>query len=560
MNSRRTAEDTTLSNEDALFRQSDKSATATDAQNTKDRVGSINLFELECQSYEALLAYSTELADLGFPFSKAYIDRVERFRKALTFIKSFRNQLRITVAGESRVGKTTLTRELESFFLRWSKTDSQLNVENEQAPSGKNFPGIVFAEASPVNIAGSAIESIGMVDPEHLASDLHIVVLSVERPLTGTELSYIDSLLHDWGRNVIVLLNKIDLESTRNTRIIEDRIKESLRPVIDRGQGRPYSGVILGVYLVSEQFPETLSEFSRTLLGMFGTSIVPNVKRRSLHRLTGLLRGIFRDEVERLKFRISCERVGTNQEIFEIEQEAEQVRGAAKVSIGDLSLFGRCVAGARECIDSMVWWRGGSRQKTTDAFIRLVEELESEIVARFDRAAQLMASKSHRYAVNRTGHVEESAKRLASVFQESKVSVERVVEEARRRQFVTNGIFLLVGGSITHFVLKGEYRPAMALVVAGWVNFMFDQSRPRLLSKISRIIGEAQNVYIDTVNSLIYHTYDEGVSLALADKNRQLLRQQNLQDKLKQVEMLVLGNTTSADYLRSCASRVPSKV
>jgi hypothetical protein len=549
MNSRRSAEHSPLSNGDSFQGGVVAARQGPGARKGQDRLGGVDLFELECQSYEALLAYSTELVDLGLPFSKAYIDRVECFRKALLFIKAFRAELRVTVAGESRVGKSTLTRELERFFDQWSKQDTCRDVDTEdrqssgikQAAPGKVFPGIVFVEASPVNTAGSAVDGVGLIEPDHLVSDLHIVVLSVERPLTGTELTYIDSLLHDWGRNVIILINKIDLESARNIRLTEERIKESLRTVVDRGQGRPYSGVVLGVYLVSDQFPEALSEFSRTLLGMFGSSIIPHVKRRSLHRLTGLLRGIFSDELDRIKFRISCEGVGTHQEIFEIEQEAEQVRSAARVSVGDLSLFGKCVAGARDCIDAMVWWRPAARSKVISDFVGLVEELESEIIARFDNAAKLVASRSHRYAVNRAGFVKTSSKRLASTFRESEESVEKVVNEAIRRQLVTSGIFLLLAACTSYVVVKGNYGYAMTLLLAGWFNSMLDQSRPRLLSKISRIVGEAQNTYIDFINNLVYHTYDEGVSLALADKNHELLRQQNLQDKLKHVEMMVLG-------------------
>jgi hypothetical protein len=379
-------------------------------------------------------------------------------------------------------------------------------------------------------------------------------VLSVERPLTGTELGYIDSLLHDWGRNVIILINKIDLESTRNTKLIEERIKDSLRPVIDRGQGKPFSGVILGVYLVSDQLPETLSEFSRTLLGMFGSSIVPHVKRRSLHRLTGLFRSMFSDEVERIKFRISCEGVSTNQEILEIEQEAEQVRNAAKVSVGDFSLFGRCVAGARDCLDSMTWWRAGYRAGILADFVGLVDELEADIVSRFDKSANLIVGKGHHDVVNRAGYVEANAKRLALIFQESKQSVKKAVEVANRSQLITNCISLLLSISITYVLIKGNYGEAMILLLVGWVNLIVDQSRPRLLSKISRIIGEAQNAYIDIVNNLIYLAYDEGISMALADKNRQLLRQQNIQDKLRRVEMMVLqasGSRARATNLSS---------
>lgn len=548
MNSRQSADNVTVSDAESFRQSSDSAGGWTEPHKLTDRLGALDFFQRECQLYEALLAYSSELTDLSLPISRSFVERVERFREALSFIKVFGNELRITIAGESRVGKSTLTRELDRFFKQWStkrrdqeiRSKARLQEDNEEAPIGKVGPSMVFVEASPANTVGSEMDNIELIEPHHLVSDLHIVVLSVEGLLTGTELSHIDSLLHDWGRNVVVLINKIDLESSRTIKLIEERINKALQSVIDRGRGRPFSGAVLGVYFVSDQFPETLSEFSRTLLGMFGTSIVPHIKRRSLHRLTGLLREIFSNEIERIKFRIRCEGVGTNQEIVEIKDEAEQVRSAAKVSVADLSLFGRCVAGARDRIDSMVWWRFGFHGRVVADFVRLIEELEADIVARFDKSVNLIASKNHVYVVSPVGYLGESVKELASIFQESKESVEKAVKGAFRRQFVTNCIFLLISVYTAYVLVNENYGQAIVLLLAAWLNRAFDQSRPRLLSSISRIIGEAQNAYIDIVNDLIYRTYDEGVSVALADKNRQLLRQQNLQDKLRRVAMMVL--------------------
>jgi GTP-binding protein EngB required for normal cell division len=258
----------------------------------------------------------------------------------------------IAICGGSGVGRSTLVRALteEGMLLIRSATMRPVilgtgavtvdsSVEANFLEQGE-FQGISLMELPATEMLMQQPEAV----EQCVIADLVLLVISIEKGTTESDMLFLDDLLHQWGRNVIVIINKADLVSVRDGELAKEKFSATVAPILQYGQEHNASGVLLATYLVSREMPESITHVRSEIFQMLSAPIRAHARLRSLKRLLSLVAEGLKSESVREVFRLDCL---INEKVRDLppkEKHSDVRVNAPHLGVKDVAQFGRCSA------------------------------------------------------------------------------------------------------------------------------------------------------------------------------------------------------------------------
>lgn len=495
--------------------------------------------ELGITNYERVLYKCDRLSGFGLPLNGAFVNYLDIFKEVPLYLS---DGVRVAVAGEGRSGKSTLINTLQEgaanyFSSVWADSDRC---------------ACKFLEFNDINVFGAPIAN-KYLESENVASELHLVVTSVERPLTALEVDYINTLIHVWGRNVVIIISKIDREQVNCVQSVEEYIATTIGQITNSAQKNPFSGSILGCYAVSYFMPETFTEVIKLIAHLQRPGFRDYVKYHSLERLTGILSSMYDHEYERLNFRIKCALNSFKDDFSRLGDSSALVSGEARIGVEDLSLFGKCLYELREWVDntSCLQFVFGDRNQNNQSVLQTIDALSTQVENRLDELLRYRTICIGDEGGTNDQQDKSNHEEMLNYFATFRDEVLEASFNFRRAYLWLHVFFAMIGvGSLWLFFIVSSKEVISAvptntlifgicLVMANISLYRILQEgiRSKLKRKFSSLIGNLQNTYMQRVDKVYHKEYEENVASDMVDKLAIISKYQDLLDKLRIIDV-----------------------
>ena len=176
-----------------------------------------HLFKRSLKTIEGVKVLFIEAEKL-FPGSSPDIDILKQ---------QLENPFSIFICGEFNSGKSSLLNELGDNQL--AAVGILPTTDSIQPYHPEGFAGLVFIDSPGTNSIISHHQELTENYLQH--ADIILFVTSVERPLSQSELDFLELVNKTWARKVIVVINKADLVSTQELEKVLSYVKDGLGKV-----------------------------------------------------------------------------------------------------------------------------------------------------------------------------------------------------------------------------------------------------------------------------------------------------------------------------------------